>query len=248
MSEAVVYRVLLDSAWSLDDLYDFPHALNQAYLFAYCFDTDLPTHDAERIDRALKSYPWAGGFSVVNMYRVLHGQVPAEYRPRIKAIQYASPGFLDLFVHGDAIRSVAESVSLIYGGTPTVVKAVAGTTLAGGAAVSAMKSLEKVARSVETIVATYGRIQKVLTGINLRRKESKIKHLKLDAAEAAALHKLCEQFSKLIGFKGFAGLTRRTDSPEVAAKLLSAHYRRLKEIADFAEDRRATLPVEDKSN
>jgi hypothetical protein len=246
MSEATVYRVLLDSEWSLNDLYDFPHALNQAYLFAYCFDTDLPTSDAQRIDRALKSYPWAGGFSVVNMYRVLHGQVPPEYRPRIKAIQYASPGFLDLFVHGDAIRGVAESVSLIYSGTPTVVKAAAGTMLTGGSLVYAVKGLEKVSKSVESIVNTYNRIQKVLTEINFRRKEARIKHLKLDAAEAAALHKLCNEFSKLIGFKGFSGLIQRTDSPEVAAKLLSAHYRRLKEIADFAEDRRARLPIEDK--
>jgi hypothetical protein len=246
MTDTITYRVHLDGRWSLTDLYDFPHALSQTYAFSYCFDTDLPPRDIERIDAALKRYPWAGGYSVVNIYRVLENQVPVDFRPQIKEIKYASPGWLDLVVHADAIRSVATSVSLLVENTPTVIKVAGSVPLVGGAAVSAIKSAEKIAKTTESIIGYYDRIQKKLQDISLRRKKAQIERVKLDAAEAQALSKLCAEFSKLVGFKGFNGLIRRTESEEVAAKLLCAQYRRLKEIADFGKNHRATLPVDPK--
>lgn len=90
-----VYRVEMDGRWSLKDLYEFPHAYMQVYAFAYAFDTDLPAVDSDRINYALESYPWAGGYSVVNIYSVLQSQVSPRSKPVIKEIRYASPGWLD---------------------------------------------------------------------------------------------------------------------------------------------------------
>jgi hypothetical protein len=50
--------------WSLLDLYTFPHAFDQCYAFVYCFDTDLPERDRNRINSAMESYPWRGGYCV----------------------------------------------------------------------------------------------------------------------------------------------------------------------------------------
>ena len=107
------YRIHLDGRWGLNDLYDFPHALAQTYAFAYCFESDLPPRDAERIDEAMRSYPWDGGYSVVNIYVVLQNQVPHEVRPQIQSIQYASPGWLDLLASIDVITKVAAQVAAI---------------------------------------------------------------------------------------------------------------------------------------
>lgn len=129
MKEAEIYRVLMDERWELEDLYGFPHAYSQSHSFIYCFDSDLEPRNAERIDIALQDYPWQGGYSYVNLYIVLHHQIPFPHRPKIAAIQYASPGWIDLLLNPDVALQVAQSVGILLG--------------AGVAAVEAWKRIDK---------------------------------------------------------------------------------------------------------
>ncbi|WP_027390275.1 hypothetical protein [Chrysiogenes arsenatis] len=115
MQRERIYRVLLDSEWQLDDLYEFPQAFAKSYAFIYCLDSELAPRDRDRINRALAEYPWRGGFSYVNINTVLHNQVPIHDRPRIRSIQYASPGWLDLFLNVDVAIQVAKSVGVLLG-------------------------------------------------------------------------------------------------------------------------------------
>jgi len=119
------YRVLLDGDWDLDDLYEFPHAFNQCYAFIYCLDSELDTYDQQRIDGAFAVYPWRGGYSYVNIYFVLQNQVPWRFRPTIKAIQKASPGWLDLFLNADVAIQIAKSVVALAGSGVVAVKSYA---------------------------------------------------------------------------------------------------------------------------
>ena len=123
MSDVGHYRVLLDKKWTLADLSAFPHAYLQTYAFAYCFQSDLPPRDANRINEVLKNYPWQGGYSYVNAYFVLQGQVPPKYRPQISSIQYASPGWIDLLLNLDPAVCVASSVAAIAGSAAAIGKA-----------------------------------------------------------------------------------------------------------------------------
>lgn len=123
MKEADIYRVLMDERWELEDLYEFPHAYSQTHSFIYCFDTDLDPRNAERIDIALKSYPWRGGYSYVNIYTVLYQQIPELHRPKIKAIQYASPGWIDILLNPDVALQVAKSVGILLAAAVTAVEA-----------------------------------------------------------------------------------------------------------------------------
>lgn len=109
------YRVFLSSDWTLNDLYEFPHAYAQNYAFIYCLDSELEPRDVERIGLALEQYPWRGGYSYVNIYAVLQSQVPPRQRPRIKSIQKSSPGWLDLFLNVDVAVDVAKSVAALSG-------------------------------------------------------------------------------------------------------------------------------------
>ncbi len=106
------YRISMDKRWDLEDLYLLPHAYSQNYAFVYCFDTTLDPRDAERIDYALQGYPWRGGYSYVNIYTVLKHQVPSKERPKIAAIQYASPGWIDLALNPDVAMQIAKSVGI----------------------------------------------------------------------------------------------------------------------------------------
>lgn len=119
------YRVLLDGRWRLEDLYEFPHAFSQCYAFIYCLDSELSPRDRERINDAFVGYPWRGGYSYVNIYTVLQNQVPAEERPTIKSISYASPGWLDIFLNPDVAIQVAKSVGILAGSAAAAAKAYA---------------------------------------------------------------------------------------------------------------------------
>ncbi len=105
----------MDERWDLEDLHLFPHAFGQTYSFIYCFDTHLEPRKAERIDVALQDYPWRGGYSYVNIYAVLQNQVPPADRPKIKAIHYASPGWMDLLLNPEVALRIAKTVGIILG-------------------------------------------------------------------------------------------------------------------------------------
>lgn len=120
-----IYRIEMDGRWNLKDLYEFPHAYLQVYAFAYAFDTDLPTQDEDRINYALESYPWGGGYSIVNIYSVLQSQVGPRFKPEIKEIRYASPGWIDLLLHLHPAIKIAGAVATIATSAAATVKAYA---------------------------------------------------------------------------------------------------------------------------
>ncbi|MDO8772308.1 MAG: hypothetical protein Q7K57_27125 [Burkholderiaceae bacterium] len=107
------YRVLLNEDWELEDLYEFPHALSQCYAFIYCLDSPLEPRDRDRINFALREYPWRGGYSYVNIYSVFRNQIPPIDRPKISSIQKASPGWLDLLLNVNVAYQVAAAVSTL---------------------------------------------------------------------------------------------------------------------------------------
>jgi hypothetical protein len=119
------YRIHMDGAWGLRDLYEFPHAFMQVYAFIYCFDSPLAPRDADRINDALESYPWAGGYSVVNIYTVLQNQVEHQDRPRIEEIKYASPGWIDVLLNLHPAVKLAGAVAAIAGSLAATAKSYA---------------------------------------------------------------------------------------------------------------------------
>lgn len=124
-----VYRVLMDERWELEDLYVFPHTYSQVHAFIYCLDFDLDEKKEKRIDFSLINYPWQGGYSYTNIYRVLNSLIPEEDIPKIAEIKYASPGWIDLLMNPDVALNVAQSLGILIG--------------TGVAAVEAFKRIDK---------------------------------------------------------------------------------------------------------
>lgn len=109
------YKINIDGEWLLEDLYLLPHTYSQVYGFIYSLsETNKPnSNDFDDIDERIfftyTSQPWRGGYSAVNFYNYLKNLVPHKHRPKIKAIHYESPGFIELIL----FVPVAKAISLI---------------------------------------------------------------------------------------------------------------------------------------
>lgn len=106
------YQIALDGRWSFEEFGKLPHLYIQIYSAVYALDLDRRANHG-RIETAIQSYPWRGGFSSVNFFTVLHNAVPRHDRPRIAAMQYASPGFVELALAADVATRIRELV-LMY--------------------------------------------------------------------------------------------------------------------------------------
>lgn len=210
--DSAIYRIEMDGRWNLKDLYEFPHAYLQVYAFTYAFDTDLPSHDEDRINYALENYPWGGGYSIVNIYSVLQSQVGPKFKPVIKEIRYASPGWIDLLLHPYPAVKIAGAVA-------TIATSVAGT------------------------VKAYSAVQNCLYKISARAQQARIEKIQLTRQEILELRGLNQDLADGINFTSLEALQDRTKSVHVTAKLLSAQYRRLKQLAKFVTAGKVNLPI-----
>lgn len=210
--ESNAYRIEMDGRWNLKDLYEFPHAYLQVYAFTYAFDTELPAQDEERISHALESYPWGGGYSIVNLYSVLQSQVSPRFKPVIKEIRYASPGWIDLLLHLHPAVKIAAAVAAI-------------------------------ATSAAGTVKAYAAIQDCLYKISARSKKARIEKIQLTLQEMKELEALNKELARGINFSNLESLELRTGNVHVTSKLLSAQFRRLKQLAKFVSSGKARLPI-----
>ncbi len=100
--------VRLDKSWELNDFAAFAKEYVDLYSFFYTLysvGTDV------RSPPTFTSYPWEGGYSVVNFFRKTYGLIRKPHRLKILKIQYSSPGVIEL----SGILSVAKEISFLVG-------------------------------------------------------------------------------------------------------------------------------------
>jgi hypothetical protein len=113
MADYGKYRIALDSDWTLEDLYKFPHTYEQVYFFYDAISRDSDEGIRERITNVFSAFPWHGGYSAVNFYNQLKYSAGRHRRPRIIAINKSSPGVLDLSLIVVTAYYVAKIVKLV---------------------------------------------------------------------------------------------------------------------------------------
>jgi hypothetical protein len=89
------YRILLNKDWTLEDLSKVPHVYSEVYAFLYSL-FEIDKRGNKLVHGAFRSYPWRGGYSVLNFYNRLKSYLPESKPPQIVSIQYASPGWIEL--------------------------------------------------------------------------------------------------------------------------------------------------------
>ena len=92
------------------------------------------------------------------------------------------------------------------------------------------------------IAETYKRLHKIYSDLNIKRKKTKNMSLKLDQAQVKYANQLNIELAKGLGFKSLAELDKHTKDTEESSKLLMAHYRRIKKVAKFVQDGKASFP------
>lgn len=103
----------VDGSWSLQDFSRFYSKVSDIYVFFAGLKNwtrlDLSTESRHRIREAFL-HPWRGGFSYVAFFDGLLAAQPEEDRLAVRAVQYASPGHVDVDGHMDVFQRVRGSL------------------------------------------------------------------------------------------------------------------------------------------
>ena len=93
------HRLEIDGEWGLLELSGFGRQYVQVYSILYALHFGADEEDPEdRTSHAFGAFPWTGGWSAVDFYDSLRIAVPPGHRPQIVAMEYASPGYIQLAV------------------------------------------------------------------------------------------------------------------------------------------------------
>ncbi len=213
MPEESTYTIKIDGAWSLEDFYELPHIFEQVYAFQCAFVT-REAGDADRLAYAFKPYPWRGGYSTVNFYNGIKGRLPQDIRPKVKSIQYSSPGWIAL------------------------------TSVLVLAATQVGKVVRVFVESATSLNHLYNDIYKGLQDRKLLRIEGEHKQLELARSELDFAEESAQRLSTALGFESLSALNARTGNPLESLKILMSYYRRVRGLADYAKHGKAVFPLD----
>jgi hypothetical protein len=92
----------LEGGLSKRQLTDFPGIFRKVYSMIYDLNVlRLPV---------FANYPWRGGFSSMHFFNWLSNLIPSEDRPRVSAMQFASPGFVKFSLNGGTAEQVTKCI------------------------------------------------------------------------------------------------------------------------------------------
>ncbi len=205
-------KLHIDGRWELTDLNIFTRVYIQVYGLLYSLDI-ADDFAEEEIQYIYGKYPWRGGYSTVNFYHNLFRKMPREYRPRIKSIQYASPGFIELTQLVDVAKDIAQIVGYV-----------SVAILAGN------KTYNTVQQGIR---------ERKLSKIDLRSEELKLLEKERDFIHKS-IEDISRVMG--VRKETLAKLYFRTEDNELAVlKILSSLYRRARDLAKLQNEQKLDL-------
>lgn len=195
---------------------DFARVYFQNYSFIYCLETETVAIASLQIKSVLQDHKLRDGLTYVNIYDTFRSHINMAERPRIKSIQYASPGWIELSLNPDVAMQVATSLGIYLTATTSI-----------GA----------------SLLFSYKKLHKIFIDLQNSRIKQKNNALKLEKDKIAAVNKLNEELAKGLGFNSLADLDKHTQDLEETSKLLMAHYRRINKMASFVKANKAKFPL-----
>lgn len=207
------YRIEIDKRWDLEDLYKFPRAYEQVYFALFSLSTHDDENTRERIDRAYASFPWKGGYSAVNFYNNLKYILPKRQRPAVASIQYASPGWIELF---HVVLPVAFGIAAI---------------------------VKAVCSSLNNANDTYTSIHKGLADRKMLRIEVERKELELLEQHLNFVKKANQDMAQILQLppSQIEVINAKTGSALKTLKIFLSIFRRIKILAEYQNKGKADL-------
>lgn len=197
-------KLLLDGRWNLEELSEATKDYTQLYGFAYSLLADLPSARREEIDYIYGKFPWKGGYSTVNFFNQLFHKIPPPLRPEVARIQYASPGFIELY-----------EILIVAGTVAAIVKAVCST----------ISTAHETYRKIQK-----GSIEHELAKIDLAKENLELTQRQISFCENSAksliqVFGLTEAQEQLIN-------SRTQGNPVMKLKILLSVFRRVEPLAE----------------
>ena len=221
---AKTYSIHLDGDWSLDDFSAMPKPFLQLYSFHFHFvrrgkrlafsaESDFATEliEGDGQSATFNRYPWQGGYSVVHFFDTLKVHTPDSFRPQVRRIAYASPGFIELGCCVAVALSVGKVIKIVCDSASTILR------------VYNEYHQEASRRNLLRLEVQEKEISVAKQRISLRRDQ-------LEFVREANAH-----LSSALKIRNVEALDRATGSPLRTMKVLMAYYRRLKVLMDFVE-------------
>jgi hypothetical protein len=196
-------KLLLDGHWNLEELSEATKDYTQLYGFAYSLLVDLPTTRREEIDYIYGKFPWKGGYSTVNFFNQLFHKIPTDLRPEISRIQYASPGFIELY-----------EILIVAGIVAAIVKAVC----------SSINSAHDTYRKIQKGSIEHELAKIDLANASLELTQQQISFCETSAKSLIKIFGLTEAQEKLID-------SRTQGNPVMKLKILLSVFRRVEPLA-----------------
>ncbi|CSC34467.1 hypothetical protein RH728_004507 [Vibrio vulnificus] len=195
------FSIKLDKRWELRDLSIVTREYVQLYSFMYVAQR---VANNQYVDLDFSTYPWSGGFSVVNFFQSSYSLTKEEHRIQVSRLQYASPGFIEL---SGAIEIAAQVATLV-------------TTLCG----SAMA----INKTYDAIVRSYHK--RKLGSLKIQEAESKLSKDDIEFIRKASKD-LATNFN--LTSEQIKAIQKMTNKNElVQLKILLALYRRASPIVE----------------
>ncbi|MPW31027.1 hypothetical protein F9L16_18745 [Agarivorans sp. B2Z047] len=200
----------LDKKWDLEDFTILTKEYQQLYGF---FHTLIQVENGSFSELEFEKMPWLGGASVVNFFGAMGKYVHPHYKPTVKRIQYASPGFIELSL----LVEPAKDIAILVGTIASSFTAVAATYRFIHGQYQ-KRQLTQLKMSELEVSQQHEQIDFVKTSVNEFHRS-----LNLKRQQAEALDKL-SNYDQL-----------------VQLKMLLALYRRAKPIAKLQVDKKVNL-------
>ena len=205
------YRVLLDKRWSLEDFNKFSRLYLQNYSFIYCLEKNHDNYRASTLISDLNDYKLRDGLTYVNVYNLFYRHIPKHSHPKVRAISYASPGYIELILDYEVAIQVAVGIGIFLKGLVTTAE-------------------------------TYNKLHDIYLDLARKRKEKENHLLKLGSEKVKIVMELNEKLAEGLGYTSLQDMYDKVGNEEEVAKLLMAHYRRMKGLATFVEKGKLIFP------
>ena len=107
------YRLTLNGGWEFLEWLDFGRQYVQVYSLVHAL---LKAIDDGHVSAKLTGSgvaPWRGGWSAANFFTTAIGSVDRQNKPRLSEIQYASPGYIELFLDEQSAQGTKRIIDAV---------------------------------------------------------------------------------------------------------------------------------------
>jgi hypothetical protein len=218
-----IIHLYIDGKWDVEDFADFLKTYLQIYYLFNSLFTEKYSIDNERINYAYSLFPWKGGYSAVNFYQQLKFAIPKKDRPKITAIHFSSPGYIELLLLSKITEIISEIITYVAGSIG-------------------------ICNGIYNKIYTDMQKRKLLR-LKIKRKELRLdqEKIKLDNiilqnSDLEFINESNEDIAQILGLGGeLKELNKKTGHPYITLKILLSLYRRIRTLAGYEKNNKLKL-------